>query len=125
MASGGHTETRPMHELAISEALVEQLTALSARHGWSRLLRVRVRVGMLSGVVPEALEFTFSAIADGTPAEGAELVLETETGHFTCAVCGELELERLRFACPHCDGPLKLLRAGRGLLLTEVEPKIS
>ncbi len=113
-----------MHELAICEALVGQLTDLSARHGWSRLLRVRVRVGMLSGVVPEAMEFTFEAIADGTPAEGAELVLETEPGHFNCAVCGELELDRLRFACPHCDGPLKLLRAGRGLLLTEVEPII-
>ncbi len=114
-----------MHELAISEALVGQLTDLCAKHGWSRLQRVRVRVGMLSGVVPEALEFTFEAIADGTPAEGAELVLETETGHFNCSVCGELELDRLRFACPHCDGPLKLLRAGRGLMLTEVEPKIS
>ena len=65
------------------------------------------------------------AAQDGTPAEGAELVLETEPGYFNCAICGELELDRLRFACPHCDGPLKLLRAGRGLMITEVEPIVS
>jgi len=114
-----------MHELAICEALVDQLTVLAGRHGWSRVQRVWVRGGLLSGVVPEALEFTFAAIADGTPAEGAELVLETETGHFHCAVCGELELDHFGFACPQCDRPLKLLRAGRGLLLTEVEPILS
>lgn len=111
-----------MHELAICEALVDQLTTLAGQHGWSRLQRVRVRVGLLSGVVPEALEFTFGAIAEGTPAEGAELVLEKETGWFGCAVCGELELDHFGFACPKCGGPLKLLRAGRGLHLHEVEP---
>jgi hydrogenase nickel incorporation protein HypA/HybF len=114
-----------MHELAICEALVGQLAEISARHGWSHLRRVRVRVGMLSGVVAEAMEFTFEAIADGTPAEGAELVLENEPGQFNCAACGDLELDRLRFACPHCDAPLKLLHAGRGLILEEVEPRIS
>lgn len=114
-----------MHELAICEALVEQLTALAGQHRWSGYSRVWVRVGLLSGVVPEALDFTFGAIAEGTPAEGAELVLETEPGQFNCAVCGEIELSHFGFACPQCDGPLKLLRAGRGLLLTEVDPILS
>ena len=85
----------PMHEAAISEALLDQLASLAMVNGWARVLRVRVRLGLLSGVVPEALEFAFGAISAGTPAEGAELVLETETGHFPCAVCGELELDRL------------------------------
>jgi hydrogenase nickel incorporation protein HypA/HybF len=111
-----------MHELAICEALVRQLAALAGEHGWSGVSRVRVRVGLLSGVVPEALEFTFGAIADGTPAEGAELVLEKETGWFHCAVCGDLELNHFGFACPKCEGPLKLLRAGRDLYIYEVEP---
>jgi hydrogenase nickel incorporation protein HypA/HybF len=114
-----------MHELAICEALVAQLSTLAEQHGWSRFSRVRVQVGLLSGVVPEALEFTFGAIADGTPAEGAELVLDKETGWFHCASCGELELNHFGFACPNCNGPLKLLRAGRSLHLCEVEPILS
>jgi hydrogenase nickel incorporation protein HypA/HybF len=111
-----------MHEVAICEALLGQLASLSTQHGWSRLLRVRIRLGLLSGVVPEALEFAFTAMSAGTPAEGAELVLETEAGRFDCAVCGELELDHFDFACPQCGGPLQLLRAGRDLFLSGVEP---
>jgi hydrogenase nickel incorporation protein HypA/HybF len=114
-----------MHEVAISEALLEQLDSLASQHGWSRLRRVWVRLGLLSGVVPEALEFSFTAMSPGTPAEGAELVFETEPGQFACAVCGELDLDRLDFSCPHCGGPLQLLRASRELALCGVEPILS
>lgn len=108
--------------MAICEALVEQLAVLAGQHGWAGVARVRVKVGLLSGVVPEAMDFTFSAIAEGTPAEGAELVLDKETGSFHCAACGEIELDHFGFTCPRCDGPLKLLSGGRGLHLCEVEP---
>jgi hydrogenase nickel incorporation protein HypA/HybF len=113
-----------MHEVAICEALLGQLASLSAQHGWSRLLRVRVRMGLLSGVVPEALEFAFTAMSAGTPAAGAELVLETGTGRFDCAVCGELELAHFDFACPQCGGLLQLLQAGRDLHLCAVETSL-
>jgi hydrogenase nickel incorporation protein HypA/HybF len=112
----------PMHEVAISEALLEQLASLAEQHGWSRLRRVWVRMGLLSGVVPEALEFAFSAMSPGTSAEGAELVLETVPGHFDCALCGALELDRVDFTCPKCGGPLQLVRAGRELYVSGVEP---
>ena len=111
-----------MHEVGISEELLAQLVALAAQHGWTRLRRVWVRMGLLSGVVPEALEFAFSAMSPGTPAEGAELVLETGTGRFSCAVCGGLELDRMDFTCPRCGGALQLVRAGRELMLCGVEP---
>jgi len=110
-----------MHEVAISEALLDQLVTLAEQHGWTRLSRVWVRMGMLSGVVPEALEFSFSAMATGTVAEGAELVMETVPGRFGCGTCGEFDLERFEFACPQCDGPLQLLKAGRELMISGVE----
>ena len=110
-----------MHEVAIAEALLGQLATLADQHRWPRLSRVWVKAGLLSGVVPEALEFAFDAMAPGTPAEGAELTVEIEAGHFACADCGEFELERLTFACPQCGGPLQLLRASRELSLGGVE----
>ncbi len=119
------THLKPMHEAAISEALLYQLASLAGVNGWARVIRVRVRLGLLSGVVPEALEFAFEALSAGTPAEGAELVMETEPGRFSCADCGELDLDRLDFTCPRCGGGLQLLRAGRELLLCGIEPLIS
>lgn len=111
-----------MHEVVICEALLGQLATLAEEHGWTRLQRVRVRLGLLCGVVPDALEFAFSVLSVGTPAAGAELVLESEPGHFGCAECGELELASLDFACPQCGGPLQLRRAGRGLYLAGIDP---
>ena len=110
-----------MHEIAISEALLDQLVTLAGQHRWTRLSKVWVRMGLLSGVVPEALEFSFAALAAGTVAEGAELVLEILPGRFTCGGCGEIDLPRMEFACPRCGGPLHLLKAGRELMLSGVE----
>jgi len=114
-----------MHEAAICEALLDQLASLAGRNGWSRILRVKVQLGLLSGVVPEALEFAFEALSQGTPAEGAVLEMETEPARFSCDACGDLDLNRLDFTCPNCGGSLRLLQAGRGILLCEIQPMIS
>ena len=84
-----------------------------------------LRIGLLSGVVPEALDFAFSALSVGTPAEGAELVMRTDPARFSCEKCGAIDMLELDFTCPRCAGPLSLLEAGRELLLCEVEPVIS
>ena len=114
-----------MHEAAITEALLDKLASLAGQNGWAGILRVKVQLGLLSGVVPEALEFAFEALSRGTSAEGATLMMETEPARFSCHVCGDLDLDRLDFSCPNCHGPLKLLQAGRGILLCEVQPLIS
>jgi hydrogenase nickel incorporation protein HypA/HybF len=111
-----------MHEAAICEALLGQLTTLAARRDWPRLQEVRLRVGLLSGVAPEALEFAFSALAAGTVAEGSALVFETEPARFACITCGEIDHDRLEFVCPRCGGPLRLLHASRDLFLCGVTP---
>lgn len=114
-----------MHEAAISEALLDHLASLADRNGWERILEVNVRLGLLSGVVPAALEFAFQALAGGTPAAEARLVIENDPGRFSCEACGEQVLDRLDFVCPGCDGPLTLLDAGRDILLTGVEARPS
>lgn len=114
-----------MHEAAISQALLDQLASLAGLNGWSRILRVKVQLGLLSGVVPEALGFAFEALSQGTPAEGAALLMETEPARFSCVSCGDLDLDRLEFICPNCGGPLSLLQAGRGILLREVQSAVS
>lgn len=111
-----------MHEAAISDALLGQLTTLAAQRGWHQLVEVHVRVGLLSGVVPEALSFAFAALGKGTVADGAALVFETEPARFACVQCGEIDQDRIQFVCPRCAGPLRLLHASRDLLLCGVTP---
>jgi len=108
-----------MHELSIAEALV----AIAARHaGDRRVHRVEVKVGHLRQVVPAALDFAFSLVAEGTPVAGAELVLEEVPAGGRCRDCGtEAELPGLPLTCPRCGGLDLEVTAGEELLVDTLE----
>ena len=59
-----------MHELSIAESIV---AAVTEKVSDTPIRRIRVQVGKLSGVVPDALEFCFELACTGTALEGAEL----------------------------------------------------
>jgi hydrogenase nickel incorporation protein HypA/HybF len=69
-----------MHELSIAAALLETIEEERVRHGFERVVRVRLRIGRYSNVVPEALVFGFEALAEGTAAAGAVLDFEHVPG---------------------------------------------
>ena len=73
-----------MHELAIAESLVE---AVQARTGKRTVHSVRLQVGRLSGVVPDALTFAFELAVRGTPLEGARLLIDEPAGRLHCRTC--------------------------------------
>ncbi len=90
--------------------------------GGSRVHTIRLRIGALSGVVPEALEFAFEALAPGTPAEGAKLAVEHVPARFWCAQCArEFQSDDLFAECPGCHSPSGELRAGREMELASLE----
>ena len=74
-----------MHELSIAESIVE----IVVRHARGRrVTKVEMKVGHLRQVVPAALSFAFDLVAQGTMAEGAELVMEEIPATVHCAACG-------------------------------------
>ncbi len=90
--------------------------------GAKRILVVRLRIGALSGVVPEALQFAFEALAAGTAAEGAELAVEHVPARFWCGPCrSEFVAEDMFAECPQCHAPSAELRAGRELQISALE----
>ena len=56
-----------MHELAITQSVVD---AVLERTGDRHVSVVRLRVGRLSGVVPDAMRFCFELVTAGTAARG-------------------------------------------------------
>lgn len=90
--------------------------------GASRVHVIRLRIGALSGVVPDALEFAFEALAPGTPAAGARLVIEHVPARFWCGTCArEFESDDLLAECPGCHSASGELRAGREMELASLE----
>jgi hydrogenase nickel incorporation protein HypA/HybF len=112
-----------MHELSIAIDLIELASAEMARIKPARLVAVRVRVGPLSGIVAEALRFSFDAAAAGTTIEGARLHIDEMPVTVWCSACEtERELRDLtRRRCPVCQSATPRVTGGRELELVHLE----
>lgn len=107
-----------LHELSIAESVVESVLE---RTGGRHVTTVRLRVGRLSGVVCEALEFCFELATTGTPLEGAELQIETPAGRAHCRGCDEdFDVADLILLCA-CGSADVAVVAGRELQVLSVE----
>ena len=104
------------------ESALESATAELRKAGAREILRMKLRVGVLSGVVPEALEFAFESLKGTTPAAGAVLEIELTPAVFRCLDCtAESKLTKMTFNCPRCQGCLILDHGGNELELTQLE----
>lgn len=106
-----------MHELAITQSVVD---AVLERTGDARVVTVRVRVGRLSGVVPDAMSFCFDLITAGTTLEGADLTFERPDGRGHCRSCDQdIELTDLILLCPCGSADVEVV-SGRELAVASV-----
>jgi hydrogenase nickel incorporation protein HypA/HybF len=106
-----------MHELAITQSVVD---AVTDRTGSAPVAIVRVRVGRLAGVVPDAMRFCFELVTAGTPLEGATLELDQPDGRGRCRTCGEdIALADLILLCSCGSADVEVL-AGRELAVASV-----
>jgi hydrogenase nickel incorporation protein HypA/HybF len=106
-----------MHELAITQSVVD---AVTERTGTAPVASVRLRVGRLAGVVPDAMTFCFELVTAGTPLEGAALEFDRPEGRGRCRTCGaDLELPDPVLLCACGSADVEVL-AGRELAVASV-----
>lgn len=107
-----------MHELAMMESIVD---AVEEQVGPARVSCVRLQIGSLTGVVPDALRFCFDVCARGTTLEGARLEIDEIPGRGRCRACGsEMALVTFVDLCP-CGSAELEITAGRELRVRELE----
>jgi hydrogenase nickel incorporation protein HypA/HybF len=107
-----------MHELAITQSVVEMVRG---RTGDRRVSAVRLQVGRLSGVVPDAMQFCYELVTAGTPLAGSALVIEPEPGRAHCRTCDEeFALADLILLCPCGSADVELV-SGKELQVISVE----
>jgi hydrogenase nickel incorporation protein HypA/HybF len=122
-----------VHELAVAQALVEQVDAVIDRHHEShdndasssdawRATSIRVRIGPLAGVVPELLATAFPLAAAGSRMEHAALEFVHAPIQVRCQTCGaETEATMNRLLCGACGDWHTQILSGDELLLESVE----
>ena len=103
-----------MHELALTEGILEIVREQAEANGFERVLEIRLKVGEYSGVVPECLMEFFPIASRGTRAEGAQLVIEPVPAVFRCFSCGyEGAIPPRTACCPRCGSTAIRMTAGR------------
>jgi len=111
-----------MHELALSQSIIELVLERAQQEGLSTITRVVLEIGAAAGVEPESLRFCFDAVTRDTPAQGAELRIEAVPLWARCRDCGlEFEPEGLLAGCPCCRAMAPLFTSGRELRVKEFE----
>jgi hydrogenase nickel incorporation protein HypA/HybF len=111
-----------MHELSIAENILQIVGDSLSASGGGRLKSVKLRIGELVGVIPDSLEFCFTAITRGTPMEDAKLEIERTRIVAHCADCGaDSAVEGLMFSCPACGSVDMNVISGNELQVVEIE----
>jgi hydrogenase nickel incorporation protein HypA/HybF len=112
-----------MHELSIAMSMVDMAAEEAASRGGVRVDAIHLKLGPLSGVVKEALLFSYEVACEGTPLEGSRLVIEDVPVLVYCPNC-EAETAPAsiqRFCCSVCDAPTPQVLQGRELEVVALE----
>lgn len=111
-----------MHELSIAVALVEAACEKAAELGGVRVEALHLRLGALSGVVKDALLFSFEIASKDTAVEGARLEIVEVPLVVRCAPCAaEHELKDPFLLCPVCGEPTPEVVRGKELEFSSLE----
>lgn len=107
-----------MHELAICEGIAR---AVVEHAGGRRVTSVKLRVGALRQVVPDALTFCWEVVGRRRGLDGSVLEIEVVPGEVVCLGCGARNtLTGFVLRCAECGGPVSVV-AGDDLLVESIE----
>jgi hydrogenase nickel incorporation protein HypA/HybF len=103
-----------VHELALSQSLLDVVLQCARVERLRSISQVVLDVGVAAGVTASGLRSCFALVAEGTPAEGAELVVELVPVRVRCRQCAlEHELAGQATRCPSCGTSAPEIVAGR------------
>jgi hydrogenase nickel incorporation protein HypA/HybF len=111
-----------MHELSVCQSLLDQVQGIARDHGATRVERILLQIGPLSGVEAALLRNAYPLAAAGTLAEDAILDIEPAAVRVHCTQCGaDSDATPNRLLCAACGSHQTRLVSGDELLLARVE----
>ena len=113
-----------MHEISLVQGLLQQLHHVAAHHQASRVLKVTMVIGPLSGVVVDSFRFGFDILSrDDDLVRDAELEIVIPEVAYRCISCGEMQKSsgERPDQCASCAEQLLVAEEGNDLILQQVE----
>ena len=111
-----------MHELGIAQNILEIVQQYVPKEQTAAVRSIRIRVGPLSGIVPDSLEFCFQAIVHETEMQQARLAIDQLPAILNCKKCAcRFETKDLEFLCRSCGSSDLELVSGKELEVVDIE----
>lgn len=101
-----------MHELSIAQSIVDTVLASTAERPTAAVASIHLRIGPLSDIAQDALQFGFDVITRGTRLEHTMLAIEAVSIVARCRKCNlDFDVHNFLFLCPECGNvDVQLLR---------------
>jgi hydrogenase nickel incorporation protein HypA/HybF len=111
-----------MHELGIAQSVLDAVEAEMGRHAGATPVAVGVRIGELSAVDGDALQFAFEVLTRDTELSGLRLEIEICLRRHRCLDCAtEFTVKDFDFRCSSCGSTRSECISGDELELMYLE----
>ena len=111
-----------MHELSITESILSITLERAEEAKASRVAKINLVIGELSGVVDECVEFYFGFLSKDTIAAQASLSFHHPPIQLRCHKCITVfSPDNRNWACPNCQEREIEIISGRDLYIESIE----
>lgn len=111
-----------MHEYSIVQSLINSCEENAAKNKATKITKVVIKIGVMSGVEPELLRTAFETFKEETICEEAELIINIQAIIIKCNDClSETILEGIEYYCPKCKSANLKVLDGEDMYLMQLE----
>jgi hydrogenase nickel incorporation protein HypA/HybF len=111
-----------MHELSITQNIVDICSDEAEKHNVKKVTEIRIKIGELSGMVPECIQTYFDIVSAGSRVEGAKLKIEKIPIKVLCKVCGfEGTIYSMSKSCSVCGSEDIKITGGNEFYIDSLE----
>ena len=111
-----------MHEVSIIQNVIKIVTDKAIENKFTKVNKVSLKIGQLSGVMPECLNFAFKSCIINTLLEGSTLEIEKVSAVAKCKDCMEqFAIDHFNKICPSCNKFCSSIISGYELYVNTIE----
>lgn len=110
-----------MHELSIANSIIN-IVLKQVSNNQPPVKKIGLKIGALSGIMPDALQFGFDALKKETALNNAELDIEEVAVIGQCNSCkATFNVHNYSFNCPECQSSSVTMQEGDELDIAWLE----
>lgn len=111
-----------MHEMSICEGILQVIEDQAVAQKFTQVKAIRLEVGPMAGVEPQALQFSYGVVTKGSIAENSTLEIIDLPVNAWCMPCAkQVDVKQRYDACPDCGSYQVEINGGDELRIKDME----